>query len=268
MLSLGTVSIDPVLVLLGFASSAVVAVAVLHRDRNALKAVINILWDALIIGVLTARAAFVLQGWHAYAQEPLSIVLIQDGGFIPWIGITSGSAWLLYKLRRQKPRLARALIAAAIGVSTWLIIRHAVHQQQQQSLNIPAITLQDLSGQPVTLAPFTGKPLVLNVWASWCPPCRREMPMLAAAQVQYQNQATFVLVNQGETAAAVRQYLLREQLKLQNVWLDPSGQTAQILNARALPTTLFFNAKGELTEAHVGALSTAALQVKLARLLR
>ncbi len=79
----------------------------------------------------------------------------------------------------------------------------ALHSSQQ----IPDISVRDIDGQPVSLQDLAGKPLVINLWATWCPPCRREMPVLAAAQ-QANPDVRFVFVNQGEGQLLVEKFFL------------------------------------------------------------
>src|SRR3546814_7473677 len=67
---------------------------------------------------------------------------------------------------------------------------------------------------------MTGEPMVVNLWATWCPPCRREMPVLAKAQEE-RGDVTFVFVNQGESESEIRDYLRESHLQLSNVLLDP-----------------------------------------------
>ncbi|WP_459655422.1 TlpA family protein disulfide reductase, partial [Achromobacter xylosoxidans] len=71
------------------------------------------------------------------------------------------------------------------------------------------------------LAAFQGKPTVVNLWASWCPPCRREMPAFEQAQAANPD-IHFVFLNQGEAASTVRQYLDEHAPSLANALLDPA----------------------------------------------
>jgi thiol-disulfide isomerase/thioredoxin len=112
---------------------------------------------------------------------------------------------------------------------------------------------------------MSGKPLVLNLWASWCPPCRREMPVLAKAQAEHSD-VTFVFANQGEGADAVKTYLAAQHLSLHNVVLDGTTVLACRTGSAGLPTTLFFNARGELVDRRMGELSPATLAQGLASL--
>lgn len=112
---------------------------------------------------------------------------------------------------------------------------------------------------------FRGKPLVLNLWASWCGPCRREMPVLAAAQEAHA-EVQFVFLNQGETLDEVQGFVARERLMLDNVLLDGDAAASTALGVQAYPSTLFFDAEGRLRELHLGELTAAGLEHKLRRL--
>jgi hypothetical protein len=90
------------------------------------------------------------------------------------------------------------------------------------------------------------------------------MPVLADAQARH-GDITFVFVNQGEADTVIREYLESEDLQLQNVLVDLFSSVSQEAGSRGLPTTLFFNAKGQLVDTHMGELSEASLAVKLRR---
>lgn len=124
--------------------------------------------------------------------------------------------------------------------------------------SIPAIQLTDLDGEEVDLQQFEGRPVVVNLWATWCPPCRREMPVLEQAAAESPDVA-FVFANQAESAGLVRDFLDGEGLELDNVLLDADSEVARHFQARALPTTLFFGSDGELSDVHLGEVSRAQL---------
>lgn len=112
------------------------------------------------------------------------------------------------------------------------------------------------------LKEFEGEPTVVNLWATWCPPCAREMPVLHEAQEKH-SKVNFVFLNQGEDRAQVSRWLDQQQLPLRNVLLDPKRQASAAFKQKGYPTTLFFNAKGELVSSRIGELSAATLNQRL-----
>jgi thiol-disulfide isomerase/thioredoxin len=130
---------------------------------------------------------------------------------------------------------------------------------------MPQLLLQRLeSGQRLGLAELAaGRPLVVNLWASWCGPCRAEMPVLAAAQARHAGRIGFAFVNSGESAEQVRSWLQQQGLSLQQVLLDREAALGPLLGSSGLPTTLFYDAQGRLQHAHMGVLNGAALQARL-----
>jgi len=123
--------------------------------------------------------------------------------------------------------------------------------------------LSTLDGQSTTLVDLQpGKPKVVNIWASWCPPCIREMPVLEKAQERYPD-ITFVFVNQGEQVETINSFLGQQDLSIRNVLSDVSGSFASATGSQALPTTLFYDAEGRQVDVHMGELSNASLAQKL-----
>ena len=132
---------------------------------------------------------------------------------------------------------------------------------------MPTLVLTELdSGTQLTLPQAArGRPVVVNLWASWCGPCRQEMPLLAAAQ-QRESTVGFLFVNQGETDSAMRAYMTRQGLVLREVLLDAGSTLGPAVGSRGLPTTLFYDARGRLVDAHMGVLNAAALESRLREL--
>lgn len=127
------------------------------------------------------------------------------------------------------------------------------------------LTLGRLDGSAMTLAQFGDQPLVVNIWAAWCPPCRRELPMLAQAQARYRD-LTFAFVDLGEEPAVVRTFLDRQALELDNVLIDRDGELAELIGSNEIPITLFYDHGGRLADTHIGVLTAAGLAAILQRL--
>ncbi len=134
----------------------------------------------------------------------------------------------------------------------------------QLTAGVPAIPLPTgdnyltLAGEPFNPTDFKGRPVVVNLWATWCPPCRREMPMMADVAAS-NDAATFVFVNQGEGREVIDRYLKTENLKLDHVALDSLREFGGHYAVPGLPATLFIGSDGTLQSVHMGEISREAL---------
>jgi thiol-disulfide isomerase/thioredoxin len=223
------------------------------------------LTHAVLGGLVAARLTHVGLHLEAYWAEPWTIVDLRDGGWHLGVGWVSGLAWLAGQAWRHAAWRQALAVGAAAGSVVWSLGTFALTAMAPRDL--PDLVLTEWpSGQPVRLREVAARaPVVVNLWATWCGPCRREMPVLAAAQARHPG-VVFVFVNQGESAEAVRRYLEAERLNLATVLLDPTSQLGPALGSSGLPTTVFFDRQGRRTDAHLGALNSAALAAKLAPL--
>jgi peroxiredoxin len=119
----------------------------------------------------------------------------------------------------------------------------------------PDFTLKNLDGQKVSLRDFRGKSVLLNLWATWCGPCRSEMPFLqeVSEDPEWAKRGLTVLaVNLGESAAAVRQFMDENSLSF-TVLLDTENEVGARYSARYIPTTYFIDKDGIIRNINVGA---------------
>lgn len=226
-------------------------------------------WIAAAVGLIAARAVHVLIHAPPYLADPWAMLDLRDGGWEDTAGIVAIVLWLSERGRRL-PALRRPLAWGVLaGTLGWTAGSVGVLAAGAQAARTPApdVLLTELgSGRTARLPEvLAGAPAVVNLWASWCGPCRAEMPVLDQAR-RREGGVRFVLVNQGESAAVVRAYLQRAGLAPDGVWLDTHRMLGPATGSRALPTTLFFDAEGRRVDAHVGVLNAAALQVRLQRL--
>jgi thiol-disulfide isomerase/thioredoxin len=145
------------------------------------------------------------------------------------------------------------------GFAAWGIAQGTLATLQRGAPPLAAMRLETLDATPVAPQRFAGKPVVVNLWATWCPPCQREMPILAQAQQDHPD-ITVLMVNQGEDAQTVRAFLERKGLRFDHVLLDRTLHTMKAYGSRGLPTTLFFDANGNLVESHMGEITAARLK--------
>lgn len=130
----------------------------------------------------------------------------------------------------------------------------------------PAFSLTSPDGVPVTLDQLKGKPTVINFWATWCPPCKAELPLLQRTFGQNQ-QVNFLAISVKEEKETVRAFLQAESLQLP-VALDSDGTVLEAFQVRGLPTTIFLNADGVIVGRHLGGLTETSLQEYLDTLLK
>ena len=115
-------------------------------------------------------------------------------------------------------------------------------------------TLNDLDGNPVTLSQFGGQPVIINFWATWCGPCRIEMPHLQAAFEQHQEDGLVILaLDQDEAPEDVAAFFYDEFGLTFTPLLDEGKAVAQNFGlVGTLPTSVFINPDGEITAIHRG----------------
>lgn len=209
---------------------------------------------ALVGGIVAARLGHVALNWETFSQEPARIVALWQGGFhLPTALVAIALSLLLlpgWSLRLWA-LLPIALSLVAVNTATQLI-------GDARAIPLPAGSYQTLSGGVHDLESRTGTPKVINLWATWCPPCRREMPMMADVAASSPG-AEFIFANQGESRAMVEQYLGRNGIALDTVYLDTFRDLARHYGAPGLPATLFIGADGVLKHAHLGEISRETL---------
>jgi len=250
--------------LLAFAA-IVVAFAVVNRLAMDGRAdVERSLWGVVAWVLLAARAGFVIRYHRFYREEPLRVFDIRDGGFMSAAGMAAVVGTAVWYAWRRSPQRVPLLSALVVGCLVWGAGSAALslHPMRQK---LPPVSLPTLDGETVRISSIQGKPVVVNLWASWCPPCRREMPALAKAQAEHP-EVVFVFANQGERPEVVKAYLVRHGLSLRNVVLDGTTAIARQSGSRGLPTTLFFDATGSLVDRRAGELSAATLAQRLERM--
>ncbi len=123
--------------------------------------------------------------------------------------------------------------------------------------SFPEVTLQDLQGNQVSLSGYKGHPMIVNFWATWCGPCKVEMPLLQSYAQRYPD-LELVGINNNEGAATVQKFLDDNHLKFK-VLLDKGGLVANQFNVFGFPTTYFVDADGVMRGLYVGELDAELL---------
>lgn len=169
----------------------------------------------------------------------------------------------------------RRWLRPALGVVAAIVALLAVLQigtsdpATEFSAEGPARALPDSQLLPTTLSEFEGilvglrgQAVVVNIWASWCGPCRAEMPLLQRAADTYAGKVTVLGVDSKDSATDARKFLDDVGVDYPNVF-DASGDIRKALGLRGFPTTYFFDSKGRIVATVVGGITEARLAAQL-----
>lgn len=124
----------------------------------------------------------------------------------------------------------------------------------------PDFTMLDMDGNEVKLSDHKGKPVILNFWASWCPPCRSEMP---GFENVYKEKGSDIDIMMVDLTDGFREDVLSSKEIIENsgysfpVYFDSKGDGAKAYGVISIPSTFFINADGSLMGTHMGAMSEA-----------
>ena len=161
------------------------------------------------------------------------------------------------KLRNALVFAGVAAVAAAFGVyfGVWQSQSKLPFARTSAPKSIPQLTFQDANGRAHTLADFKGKVVLLNVWATWCEPCRKEMPALDRLQAELGGdrfQVVPLSVDQQGLPIA-RRFYGEIGIKALPLYVDPTAKAAFTLDAAGLPVTLLVDRAGREIGRHLGA---------------
>ena len=132
----------------------------------------------------------------------------------------------------------------------------------------PDFTLIDLEGNSVTLSDFRGKVIFINFWASWCPPCRAEMPEIEAVYQEYKSKdVVFIGIDLLETENEVRQ-LVEEGGFSWTFVIDTTDEVGMNYGITVIPTTFFVDKKGIIRAVNIGAMTKRMIESQIAEIMK
>lgn len=136
-------------------------------------------------------------------------------------------------------------------------------EEGSEQSQAPDFTVADGSGSPVNLSDFSGVPVVLNFWASWCSPCKEEMPEFNEAFAEYDGQIQFMMVNltdgSSETVDSAKTYIEEQGFSFP-VFYDTNGEAAAAYGVMSIPTTYFIEKDGSIAAYAAGMLDGEVLK--------
>lgn len=198
--------------------------------------------------LLTARPLALTVG--QWADAALLILTLAA-----WLGLARGRQ----PERRAEP--AARVLAVLLLASAFLAFlgRGPAAAGVAPGFSAPDFTLRTLDGRDWSPALARGAPLVLDFWASWCPPCRKELPILDAFAAELGSRGRVVAVDVAEDPQTVQAFVRETGLALP-ILLDRQGAVRELYGVRALPTTVFLDARGVVTSVVVGPLTRSSLE--------
>jgi len=241
---------------------------------------------AIWSGFLAARAAYVMANWEAYRNAPWTALYLWQPGYSLVSGMVAAVVYLAWRLAAG-PRAGRgprtlALLgghtagAALVGAVAFAVFGAPPAGSIATGQRVGDFRLVDLTAHPVKFSELSGRPVVLNFWATWCAPCRREMPLLDRLQrTRAADGLVVVGIDVDEPVARVREFV--DSLSINYpIWLAPPPGTPGFDSTRAvyertasigLPTTLFVDRKGIVRFKYLGELTPALIKEQVDKLL-
>lgn len=159
------------------------------------------------------------------------------------------------------------LIAVGVASMTMITLRRSQGLGQETSAApvkvdypAPSLSLTDLEGVTRSLSDYQGQVVLVNMWATWCPPCREEMPTLESFYQDYRDQGFVIIgLNDGDAAVDVRDFVTSYGLTFP-IWLDPTYLSESTFNTMNLPSSFVIDRHGQMRLQWVGKIDRAKLE--------
>jgi len=201
----------------------------------------------LTLQALTERVSRLLQ-----VDQATQILAARYPDVEAWLAQARQTAKIM---RHPSEQAAGGTTVANLPIAPWPGVR------------APDLDLPDLAGKQTRLSELRGRPVLLNFWATWCPPCQDELPVLQAAHQQYADRLVVMGIDLEESKETVAAFLAGRGITYP-ILLDPNGQiTNGLYQVQGLPTSIFIRPDGVVSARHVGPLTATDIDRYLTALL-
>ena len=165
------------------------------------------------------------------------------------------------KLTNKLPLIAVPLFIFAIVAGIYMFAApsgKSLTASKGSSIEAPNFTFTLLDGNKVKLSDYRGKPVVLNFWATWCPPCREETPVLVKVFDKYDGDVQFLGVIQNDTKESAAKFAQEYKMNYPS-GLDSTGDISNAYKIAGIPTSFFINSDGTVKASYIGAIEEKKL---------
>ena len=246
-----------------------------RRDKAARTAVFNLIFNSFFIFFLVWKLSPAVFQFSQVLRQPSALLFLPGGTAGSIAGGAAVVVYLAIKLLRARtrakrtepaePKIAQGLaVSAAVFAAVFLLAGSVAGLQQRSSrAQAPDFQLTGLDGGSYRLTAFAGKYVILNFWASWCGPCRAEIPELVKFH-EDSGEDTVVLLAINQTtseagAGAVRDFAEQQNMKFP-ILLDSANRVHVLYGIRGIPTTIIIDPDGLITAKRTGAVTSAWLK--------
>jgi len=242
--------------------------------------------QAIWIGLAFSRLMFAIANWSSYAAKPWTVIYFWQPGYSFSPGIIAALLYIAFRISRAPKEKRRTYINSMIGGFSLSIILFAgllltMNRFVAAEIFTPGDTIPNyqataLAGAPAYFSDYKGQALVINFWATWCPPCRREMPLLESSYQTYKDQnVTFIGISVDESPDRVQKYVDSAGISYPiwgNTIIHPdTGATntamSRLFGVVGFPTTFFVDPDGVIQSSYVGELNQAILDKRISTLI-
>lgn len=148
----------------------------------------------------------------------------------------------------------------------------AVTAEDQNRPTADDFAVEDINGKTVKLSSFTGKPVVINFWASWCPPCRGEMPDYENLYQKYSKKGVeFMMINltdgERETKETAMKFIKENHYSFP-VFFDTTGNASVAYAISAIPDSFFIDKKGKIADLYEGAIDAGKMKASIEKIMK
>lgn len=254
--------------LAALAGTYVVIRMLFRRDKTTRTAIFDIVFNTFFFFFIAWKLSPLVFQFSQVLAQPSALLFLPGGAAGGIAGAAAAVIYLTIKLLRNRPvgrKIGHGLAVSAVVFAAVFFLTGGVAGLQQRSsrAQAPEFELTALDGESYLLSDFRGKHVILNFWASWCGPCRAEIPELVEFHESSGDEEVILLgINQTTSEAgpgAVRDFAEQYNMRFP-ILLDSANRVHGLYGIRGIPTTIIVDPDGLITAKRTGAVTGSWLK--------